>query len=771
MARTWAAQGGGHLNRAGVTIQNSPTAWQKWPYVVFIGPSGQLAQLLPPSGFTGKTPNPNSVGAFHAHEMSLSHVNIAWKRNRLVTCWSATLATAGSMRPYAWNPEPQTESKVNPGVAFNVDTNTNIANIVVADGQNWELWNDHVDRRDFGLLFPIHDAILWKNIRENVQDHFGLYKGNIIQRQSDPTYFWPAHGGYGAVGETDDEGWSRLPGSNIPGNLVAEQEGVVWRIGTAAYPSNMSFNICDAVLHGDTFYYCTQHSVAGFTLGAKGNFIHSDFSVDTRVAQGSLTGYTERANTGQLGASPRSMAVYKDKVWMLDNNGKFFEVRPGGVIQKADLSTLGTPWSSGIFGGQIDRTSDSLDWAGATAFRPLLKSFNNQLHAFLNFRTSFNVATGKGNSASKTIGHGIFWATSHDGVNWSDRSAMLPASGIITPSGNTVQLATWLSEINPWRFSALQNTNFPSGYGSINPWGQFPPLSHGPEGQPSGFKQLGNIPFLYPDNLGLLNDTPGTAFGALAVPLTRGMLSGYLFPTRINYPSGYAFVNPSNPGTLNSDGIIIAPNILDQGSGGVWMAIGQGQKGYDYTGCSNYHIAGCVDEDDPDDKKLRLYFSRNFIDNVGDETSTLVQTLFYDLTSNSGFIQKNEAWHVGQLNGYIPIELYDPEVIIPSGTFHNPNPFVDTLNSRVKIDFIATDYGFWDSVNVRLQYSLDGGQSWANATTSGQKIGLSTSSILNDPSGLGIDANQKHTLWWLYSQDISKNTFFPRVNLRIRAEV
>jgi hypothetical protein len=766
MARNFAAQGGGHLQRP--TADNSPAAWQEWPYIVIIGASGQIAQLLPPSGFATKIPDISDVGDWHSHECSLAHSNLAWKRNKLIAAWSETLQTVGSMRPYAWNPQPQEAEKTNPNPTFTVDTNTDIADLVVADGYNWELWTDVLNRRDFGALLPIHDAILWRNKLDEVQEHFGLYKGNEPERQSDPTYSYAAHGALGNVGDAEDEGWSRLPGSNAAGGVGERQEGVSYDVGN--YPTNLNFNICEMIRHNDTFYYATQYAIAGFTLGCKGNFIHHDYTDDSTVAVGSITGYQSRSETNQLKARPRSLSVFEDKIWMLDNDGKVFEIRPGGIIQKADLTTLGTAWSSGIFGGQINRTPLAGNWPGATAYRPLLRSFNKQLHAFLNFRTTFNIADGKGSDITQTTGHGICWFTSHDGVNWSDRTEMLPSSGIITPSGNGAPLGSWLAEISPWKFSALQSTNFPSGYGAqppeVNPWSQSAPEEASAEGQPSGFKQIDKIPFWAS---GQLNDAPFTTFDALDVPLQKGALSGHLFPTLVNYPSGYAGVDPASPGATNSDGVIIRPTILDVGAGGEWRAIGQGARGYDYTGCSNYHIAGLVDEDDSQDQRLRLYFSRNF-DGGDGASAPQVPTLFFDLTTSSGFIQKNEAWKVGQLNGYIPIELHDPEVIVPSGDLREPNPFIMERDKMVRLQFITTDWGFWEPVDVKIHYSLDGGQNWLTPTISGFTSDLSTGSPVTDPSGMGIDPNQKHTVYWLYDRDISKNEFFPRVQLRIRAE-
>lgn len=758
MARYFAAQGNGFLNRT--SADNSPSAWKKWPFAVLIGPSGQLVQLNPPSGIAGKTPSPTTVRAWHSHEASLNHSAVAWKRRRLLFMFSDSINTGGSMRAFVWNPQPQEARKVNPAASVNVDTNTNVRDLVIADGTHWELWNTYKNSpRDFLVMMPIYDGVLWVK-KDTEATHFGVYKGNIPYKLSTSGYFWGSTGEYGNLGDGGDEGWSRLPGSNGAGGFVMVQGGIDFR-DPGAYPANYSHCMCEMVRHNDTFYIVSQGFVQAMTIGCKGNYIHHDYGVDDLVAVGAITGYQQRNENDTLGSTMRSMTVHSDKVWMLTNRGKVYEVRPGGLIERADLTQIGTPWASGIAGGQMDRQGTST-WPGASNYRPLLRSFNGKLHAFLNFRTTFRVAAGKGVAVSKTQGRGIAWFTSVDGNSWQDRSEMLPASGIQTPSGNHVFLNTWLAEINPFRHSAYMNTNYPSGYGPkapvTNHLGESAPMTQGPLGHPSGFKQAGFLPFWSSGNL---LDDPGTKFNLLKTALQYGVLSGCLFPTLVSYPSGYAFVNPSGFDQFG---------YLPQVSGGVWEPIPGGANGYDYTGCDNYHIGGWTDDDDPNDKKLVLYFSRNFDGSTSLPNNRQVPTLFYTLTESSGFIQRNEAWLAGQLNGFTPIELYDPEVIVPSGDIYNPNPRIDTINKRVRLDFILADWFFWELTNVKVQYSLDGGQGWANATISGASTSLNTGTALTDPSGQGITAAQRHTVYWLYEQDVGKNSFLPRAQLRIRAE-
>lgn len=756
MHKYFALQGVGHFTRP--DFGDSPSAWKKWPYIVVVGPSGQLVQLQPPSGLSGSDEAVGWAHSLHNFEGTLSHKPLAFVKNKLVSNFRSKLNSTDSLHCLAWSPEPQPSGQgAIKNDNFQIDTNIDMDNDLIFDGTNWEVWGPKIGNIGSAVLYQESDSVVWFMLDDSSEPMiFGDYKLEIPKFivETSQSGYKPPMGNYGNPGDAGDAGWSRWT-KTTQSFGEALTAGVDFDVGNGAYPSDISFSPCDIVKHKDTYYVIGQFYIFAATLGTKGSFIHHDFGVDSKIddfggttEQNGLEGYSQRFTTGQIGGYMKSAAVHNDKIWLLQNNGKIFEIRPGGIVEKADLSQIGTPWGSGIFGGHLQRTplSAAGDLPSPQNFRPFLASFNKQLHAFLNFRTSFRI--GKGTTS--TQGQGVAWFTSHDGINWQDRSEMLPVSGIQTPSGNAVQIGSWLSQISPYRFSALQNTSYPSGYGNGSP------ISGGIESNPSGFKQSDLIPFW---SSGSLIDAAGTSFGNLNTPLEFGTISGYLFPTFVSYPSGFAGIHPSG----------FAFGLLPLASGGVWGPVPGGTSGYDYTGCFNHHIAGYVDTTDPQDHRLKLCFSRNFPGGTAVDPDQ-IPSLFYDLNKSSGWIQRNEAVNVGQLNGFIPIDLHDPEILIPSGHFIDINPNIDTVNKRVKIDFQTIDWGFWDKVNIRVEYSLDG-SSWATATTSGNINNLSTGTKQTDPSGVGKDINSIHSMYWLYDRDLSKNQFFPNVSIRMRPEI
>lgn len=496
-------------------------------------------------------------------------------------------------------------------------------NRIMFDGFNFKQFgyriNTDAATSSPGFLKIPGGAIFWIfPERDNTKTMvYGAYKGDDpVFRVIAPGSGWkPRPGEYSSPGQND--GNFRI-GSNLGINNSSIQDlaGIEY-----IRPASISDNINDIVYHKGTIYVAQQYSLFAYTLGGKGNYIFNDLANDDKVNDTTpTTSYISRKqNNAHEGSVSRALSSHSDgNLYMLSNQGKIYRIFPGQAESIADLTTLGTPWSSGIIGGSLAKsTSDLTTWTGpANARRCFLTSFNNQLHAFLNFQSNFRKAKGV-TISSVNIGRGVFWATSHDGVNWSDRSEMLPASGIIQPSGT---LSEWLSIISPYRFSGRvgpEVTPYPSGY----PTGGVP-------AEPSGFRQSDSLPFW---SSGVLVDDVGVAFNNLQIPLSRGKQIGHIFPTFVIYPQGWTTID------------------------GAPTPTGVGPSGFDYTGCRNYHISGFTDEEE---QKLKIIFTENLQG----------RTLYYELDKASGWHRKNEILNSNQLNGLIPIDLYGPEVIIPSGT-------------------------------------------------------------------------------------------------------
>jgi hypothetical protein len=429
-------------------------------------------------------------------------------------------------------------------------------------------------------------------------------------------------------------------------------------------------------------------------------------------------------NTQLGGHQTRSFAIHNGELYLLQGDGKVFEVHVAGLKQVGDIAQLTTTWASGIYGGYVTEANQTA-WGGASAYRCYMASFNNQLHAFINFRSTYKVA--KGTDGSSTTGRGIFWATSFDGVNWTDQSPNLPGSGIQATSGS---LANWLTDTIPYRISGF------TGY-NRNTHNKWQAIASGKtlgfaRCQPSGLRQHKMIPWIV--NSGTMLDTEGTAFGSLHCPLNRGAISGFLFPTFVQKPDH--FRTYGSPNQFRPEGI--------------------GASGYDYTGCHNFHISGFADEEE---SKLKLLFTEDF-----HGQGTWGASLLYELNKSSGWTRKNYLAKSNQLNGLIPIDLYDPEILIPSGDLYNPNPRIDEVNETVSIDYKVYDWPYWSEVTTRLEYSINNGRTWNYA---GGQRAVSAGTKLTDPSGTIGGAGR---IIWNYGDQLSHSTEYPNVQLRLRAQ-
>ncbi|MCK5610109.1 hypothetical protein KAR91_50010 [Candidatus Pacearchaeota archaeon] len=794
-----------------------------YPFAVIFGPSGQCVQVPPPKGYIDDnqftpaineriptaitTDGSNNFGAGEArglasYEMTFSHVQVEWFRNHLTNC-CIDGATQGRNVGYAFQPYGQPTIGFLPyssgipllGVGsgrglphinsfpdtngngnFNPTANIELQSNVMMDGFNWmnPFYYNRVGFREmFGFKRMPGGGLLWiYKTNETETYYYGMWEAKFpymkFMSETDTVSPHTASVGSGWKGEgnnlnqpniTTDATYTAMYNGN-PGG-VDQYCGV--RMGGHQQMTNLSTNIHDIVYHKGHMYAVTQYNLMCVSPGGKMQVLNDERAEDgfnggiaTRTPPTNMSNYTARREADAHGGpGSRSLASYKGELYMLNNRGSLFLVRPGGIREISDLTEIGTFSASGIFGGSLANNPLAIGaWGGSSSQRCKLITYNGQLHAFLNFTASFNLAKSE-NANDPTVGRGIFWATSHDGVTWSDRSSMLPASGIIKPSGT---LGAWLVDIAPYRFSGTPGAVFPSGVLGNGENTLDYPNTVGMAG-PSGFSQDGilhtwasGVGYINTFNVnvgtsGVLLDDEGTSFDQLRVPLSFTRRIRSLYPTFVVNPASYGFINAA------SGRVVGIP--LASGSGGVYSPSGVGASGYDYTGCRNYHVSAFIDEIDD---TMKVSFSEDFQDGG---------TLVLELNKASGWRTINHVRDSKQLNGLVPIDLYDPEVIIPSGSQLAPNPSHDPINKRMTVEYEVFDWPFWRTINVEVQYSTDDGITWNDIRTIKN---ISTGNQTIDPSGV---LGNSHTFVWDYtSYDIqaplSPTTFYPGVQIRMR---
>lgn len=846
MARYAILKGVGHINRPNKLnvgnpgrSQNWPEMWRKWPHLVAQGPSGQLAILPPFSGAgsdafsTGKLATEGGAAfRYYAYEDLVNHNSVAWKHNSCLHWWRFALDSARSDIGQRWHPyQWEVIHKNASGPIF--DNNNNFNLFVIEDGNNNTL---HIFEGGFvgnGTPGVVHgDGIYWQ-LPGGTQptNKYGNWTGQLPFEVASGHKF-PGMRMFGNPGDFEDSHWN-FPAQQGAGGLSEGLQAWVSYIAGTADPRDQTFNICDMIEFEGSIWQCNQTMVWANRIGTKGSFIYADFW-DVRqdefggsAVQGTANVDINRGTQNKF-AGPKAKKFAKhhfdgeNRLYMLQNDGKVFDVQPGGIRLLADLTKdiVNSPFGSGIQGGSLQVTPiiAAGQWPRPRTFRPFLISFNNQLHAFLNYKTSSSIfATRTGTPVGKDSDgfgnvEGVAWFTSFDGKNWQDRTdqfANVSQSGIITPSGNIVKKATWTAITAPYIYSAFQNANFPSGYGprlgypdsdskfgteASQITGNTAPENRGTDAdnnlKPSGFRQATGEPketasrhqddvAAAPDGhggdtdrlpiwtSGNLQDTPGTPFNLLQIKLDMGTVSGWLYPTIVDYPSGFDFIDPVE--FFNKT--IKPTNLLPEVSGGVWGPFGQGARGWDFTGVRGKHITGYIDEADEqtNSHELKLCFSDN-PPQTNDLRDNQVASHFFTLNKASGWRQVNYVhWGGAFCGGYQAIDLHDPEVIIPSGSIDDPNPFIDPINERMRIRYKVLDFGFWDTVQMKFQYTTDEGLNWRDATISGSLL-TTTGTKQIDPSGIGTGRGFSE-IFWLYPDDIGRNVFFPTVRIRMRAEV
>lgn len=740
------------IGRLGINSQN-PELARQYPRLIIRGASGNCVSVPMMSGGAG---TPRSFDQMNQIGMTQSHAALAWGRNEIVLPTKSNGVSTRDLM-HAWQPygQPSGEGLKRNDNGFSLGNNESMTAYNMFDGHNWKICNYSIldPPQMWGVKTMPGGQTFWTGFTDSylVPKNYGAYLGDdpfhTASFSSSSVSGWKPLSG--AIGGPQEEVNYSAHYQTAPGGELL-LGGILHR-GTDVSADQSSVD--DVAFFKDSIYYVTQFGGLAMKWKGKGTYLWTDEMLeDTRVGDPTESSYTAGRLTDNLtgGSQGRCLSVHNDQLFMLSNQGKVHDVRPNTVKEVADLTNLSTFSSSGVFGGAMPTFND-VSYFGTSVRRCFITSFNQQLHAFLNFQSTFRTA-----KDARGIGRGIMWATSFDGINWTDQSPNLPTSGIHSPSGGGVtagnpraQVVNWLTTIRPYKFSGFtgqettpipnESGGFPQIYGEQTIGS--PNVASGVEpAQPSGFIQK-DIPLWTSGNLLETNTKP---FDQMKVSLLRGAMSGCLYPTEVAYPSAFSYQHPVSGGALS------------KAQGGVFLPSGVGASGFDYTGCENYHVSGYVDDRT---NTLQLAFTNDFAQDGG--------TMFFELNAASGWKQRNHLVHSKQTNGYIPIMLYDPQVIIPSGDVNNPNPRIDEVNRSMTLDYSVYDWPFWNTVDVVSEYSTDYGLNWS--TIKRQK-NLSTGSLQTDPSGVkGV----QHTLNWNYATEgsppLSKNQFYPHTQIRLTA--
>jgi len=719
---------------------------EPYPQIVLISPSGNMCQVLPFSGVYGDFPGSNKH--MHQRELTHSHKTLAWHKNQAVLAQRYTVGTNKQYGMFSWLP-----SWTERGAAYRkINPATYTTNImqdkIMYDGYGWATVIGPGDTSTYYNTYnacKVNEGIWWYIVipAAGYSWTHGTYKGILPAQKviSSVTGHMTRQGGHGNRGLD--------PSVHIADNNQAARNYA----GIKHTAETVDFGASDMLEHDGTMYIAGQYYLYSIDVrGNRGGFIFYDGAMSEDIdAVGEADDYTDRYSAGAYNENcSKSLAKHNNQVWLLDNKGTVYKVYPGKAVSKVDLTNLGKFSSSGIFGGGTGFTANNTWINSRSAYRCKLLSFNGQLNAFLNYKSSYNASNVEDSSFS-TDGKGIVWATSYDGENWTDFSHLLPTSGIVSPSG-LVGGTAWKATTGGYWFSAMSGPNnlkASGGYSKRFQYGigttKFVSGNRIAPAQPSGYSQHQYLKFLTDPSGGFAFDEY-TSSSDLPFPLGWHTVSGHLYPTQTKYPPRWGWYNPTTSGWEGSDGdhVVLKPS-------------GTAVAKYDYTGCHNYHIAGDTDEEE---NCMRLLFTE---DNKGEGVHG--STLYYKVTSSSGWTLMNYAAKLNQVNGFVPCSLYDPEIYIPSGTMLNPNPSVDLINRTVSLDYWTHDWPYWHNVDVEFKYSTDKGQHWRNLKT---ERNVSTGDQISDPSGF---LGQKHTLSWAYTNKMHSNNFYSDVRIKARATV
>ena len=280
------------------------------PYLVFMGPSGNLTQVYPPSGYTSKYPTQSDIMNLQQCECTQNQRPLGWMRGWLTTWFSRTYNTSISETPFAWCRKHQLAPKINPSTpSLQPELNIGINDLVIEDGHHWRLWQYVTGIRNTYVFYRVHDALLCQQHpciggSSPIIIKQGLFTGKDPYRFTS-TSWWICVGGTlgGYAADIACYWWPT-------NNLHPLQEGVYYPYaGQDNLPSNMSLGMCDMVEHNGSFYSCDQFGVYMQTgLEGRGTILHHIYATDNSSSlsyhlRAPYAGYISRKKNPNLNPS------------------------------------------------------------------------------------------------------------------------------------------------------------------------------------------------------------------------------------------------------------------------------------------------------------------------------------------------------------------------------------------------------------------------------------------------------------------------------------
>lgn len=761
----------------------------RWPFLVFIGPSGNVARLpnpnrmenfeyktspverpnLSPSGWRGSALVGSNCIEWIGKEMLFVVDRQAWSYNEVYVFAPGGL-TDRLVQPADSPPltmtMPRTDVRNGLGKSF---FNGKLIGTVVQDGTYYKkIQSNRWEDRGLTTLLTVCDRTQFARTSMGVGDNASMFDYRQAYRPNTQLRFFSSDWCtrfYG--GSTSTSGYlSVVEGFDLPWNHDAIFIGSfndatnyggnhLWQLDAQnLYNQFADYLQTQTIYHGGLLYVIKECAVGatrpgnvcgfGFTpLLMEGS---QDIPIDFTIYDRSENHYINHEPTpyaqAPFDAQYKCPVVDGNKLYLLQPDGRFLQVVNGEVIQIVNIKSqlqLTSNYASGVYGGVLrscghyeeEDGSDSI-WLGInTTYKCYGVKLGNTFHAFLNYQ----LENGRG---------GVMWATSTDMLNFTDQTSQLPASGIIAPSGFTQ--GEYLTKISPYQFSGYENfsTIYPQAATSGVPSGV---VGKAIQTQPSGWIQASGIH-------GIWNGS-GTFTGAYPadrtqweIPMYYDAKTKFLFPTWTKEPIAFA-----------KTGLV---------------PTGVKFEGYRWNGVNNYHVYGVKDQTE---EKVHLFFTEDVLNHSGPGDNAIGgntgknppdQVLYYTLDQAGTWTFKNQ-FKSRRLSWVTPTDMLEPAVLLSSGTIRRPFPYENRTNQVVYQPFTVYDWPYFGKVNITAQYSTDYGDTWSaatpHATLSSGLSNVDTGSFAIDPSGT---IGNQYMFAWDYLTDVGNNQF-DWVQFRLRA--